>query len=549
MADISSPNTTTNANAVFEWLVSWGFRDNPFAQWEAGQEKELTNYFVKRPFFEPLFNDVKSAVVFAPRGGGKSAMRRMIQNESSPTLPSATTLVAPVTDFSQVAEGDMELSQLTLRHYLPILIKAIVSSTLEALAARPEALLRLAPDALTAWAQWVPLYALEELTSPRLLGLFLRRTRPSVVNDRLAQTLSSALRAGHPPLPDLNPTEAKIYRRLWDMRSGAPAQTEQRSALQNIQRLVETTLPVLATPPLMAQQIFVLIDGVDEYPLTQADARASAALLRPLLGSQQLLELPYLVLKFFLPAEQRAALLGVTRRDRLAIFDLRWDTPTPSGFADLRTLLRRRIAAFHAGGLGTLDEMCHPTLRHWLEGAMLEAAQSSPRRLLQLGYWLFMEHCRGQRVEPESEILPEDWERALQRVRVFDQDQPPAEDGPPSTVPSVSLVASSGSPRLRVDGRAKKAYRGASEIAGLSPLEYRLLEYLYRHQGQVCGKDELIQGLYDKNSWATTSDEAVSQLVKRLREKVEPNPAQPIYILTRKGRGYLLENPTPNDAP
>jgi hypothetical protein len=70
--------------------------------------------------------------------------------------------------------------------------------------------------------------------------------------------------------------------------------------------------------------------------------------------------------------------------------------------------------------------------------------------------------------------------------------------------------------------------------------EYLLWEYLQGHSNQVCEKDDLIRAIWpeDKIFSEGIRDDSLAQLVRRLRVKVEPNPAAPTFIHTIPGRGY-----------
>ena len=65
-----------------ELLQGLGFRLDPFAKTNADEEELLKSYFIEPPFFKAVYGDLstpKSAVVFAPRGGGKTALKRMLE--------------------------------------------------------------------------------------------------------------------------------------------------------------------------------------------------------------------------------------------------------------------------------------------------------------------------------------------------------------------------------------------------------------------------------------------------------------------------------------
>ncbi|MFQ5340253.1 MAG: winged helix-turn-helix domain-containing protein [Anaerolineae bacterium] len=74
-------------------------------------------------------------------------------------------------------------------------------------------------------------------------------------------------------------------------------------------------------------------------------------------------------------------------------------------------------------------------------------------------------------------------------------------------------------------------------VDGLTPMEFRLLELLYKNAGRVCPKYEIWQAVWPEFEEGM-ADYPIQKLVSRLRQKIEPNPSQPRYILTARGRGY-----------
>jgi len=70
----------------------------------------------------------------------------------------------------------------------------------------------------------------------------------------------------------------------------------------------------------------------------------------------------------------------------------------------------------------------------------------------------------------------------------------------------------------------------------LSPKEYELLRIMVQHAGKVLTHRFLLKEL-----WATPIDAQILRIyVRQLRHKIEPDPAQPQYILTETGIGYRL---------
>ena len=89
--------------------------------------------------------------------------------------------------------------------------------------------------------------------------------------------------------------------------------------------------------------------------------------------------------------------------------------------------------------------------------------------------------------------------------------------------------------------RQKQEVRVDGKQVTLSRKEYDLLVCLQSASGAMCTRDELISCVWPEAiDPSGVSDAAIDQLVHRLRIKVEPDPARPIRIVSRKGFGYML---------
>ncbi|MGC9393695.1 MAG: FHA domain-containing protein [Anaerolineae bacterium] len=75
----------------------------------------------------------------------------------------------------------------------------------------------------------------------------------------------------------------------------------------------------------------------------------------------------------------------------------------------------------------------------------------------------------------------------------------------------------------------------------LSSKEQALFDALYAAQGEVRSKQEIAETVWPEYQ-AQVYDYQVESLVKRLREKLEPDPRNPVLLLTVHGRGYKLVN-------
>ena len=73
----------------------------------------------------------------------------------------------------------------------------------------------------------------------------------------------------------------------------------------------------------------------------------------------------------------------------------------------------------------------------------------------------------------------------------------------------------------------------------LSAKEYALLAYMYEHAGRVCSKDEIAKAVWPEYK-GEVFDYQIESLIKRLRQKLEPDTDESHLIITLRGRGYRL---------
>ena len=74
----------------------------------------------------------------------------------------------------------------------------------------------------------------------------------------------------------------------------------------------------------------------------------------------------------------------------------------------------------------------------------------------------------------------------------------------------------------------------------LSALEYRLLLVFLNHRGQILSRDVLMEELWDI-SGEFVNDNTLTVYIKRLREKIELDPGNPVILRTVRGLGYRME--------
>lgn len=75
--------------------------------------------------------------------------------------------------------------------------------------------------------------------------------------------------------------------------------------------------------------------------------------------------------------------------------------------------------------------------------------------------------------------------------------------------------------------------------ASLTATEFRLLQFLGTHPGKVFTRDQVLDAVWRDMSFVTPR--SVDVYIRRLREKIEPDPEEPRYLKTVRGAGYKFE--------
>ena len=90
---------------------------------------------------------------------------------------------------------------------------------------------------------------------------------------------------------------------------------------------------------------------------------------------------------------------------------------------------------------------------------------------------------------------------------------------------------------ITLDLDARNAYKG-EELVMLTAKEFDVIEFLMRNAGKVYSREALLDTIW---AYEYRSDiRTVDVHIRRLREKLEKNPAQPQHILTKWGVGYYF---------
>lgn len=97
---------------------------------------------------------------------------------------------------------------------------------------------------------------------------------------------------------------------------------------------------------------------------------------------------------------------------------------------------------------------------------------------------------------------------------------------------------------IEVGGVSIDTTKGAASKDGkelfLTALEYRILLVFFNHKGMVLSREQLLEEIWDV-AGEFVNDNTLTVYIKRLREKIEDNPANPTIIKTVRGLGYRVE--------
>ena len=91
---------------------------------------------------------------------------------------------------------------------------------------------------------------------------------------------------------------------------------------------------------------------------------------------------------------------------------------------------------------------------------------------------------------------------------------------------------------VQINAALGKVYKNGQDVF-LSALEYRLLMTLANHAGQVLSRNQLLESIWDV-SGDFVNDNTLTVYIKRLREKIEDDPQNPVIIETVRGLGYRV---------
>ncbi len=348
-------------NTWFRWA---GFTFDPFIHLEASGDPRLSEYLVGHDAFTRVWGN-HIAWVFAPAGGGKTALRIAVARAcwvgQETNRPFPLSYVPPFLEWGHTHPS--------LDEHLTAIAQAGATTLLLALAYRPHWLLRL--------KQHERQRVLQTLTwnLPSPLGTYLEHCARTKSPEMLRKILDPAF-----PLRDTPRWE--IFQEWLDVmqmdikRSPPPSPSARWGALKDVLQ------NVLGFPA-----IYILADGFDAAPETAFAADTLVQSLAPLLEHLEAWAGERVYFKGFLPQETqdflRSRFPALARNEQVA--RIRW---TPDLLAEV---IRRRVYVATEGTFSSLDAVASAEVRD-VELTLAKEIVPLPREILVITRRLIKEH-------------------------------------------------------------------------------------------------------------------------------------------------------------
>jgi hypothetical protein len=348
---------------AIKFLSSFGFSENPFTSTNADREPDLAKYFVPPPYFASVRGDPAdptSNVILAPRGGGKTAQKVMLE-EFTQTEARSPVFCVTYDSFRPVNRSRM--SAVTLEWHLIQIVQRTIAGIITLIESGHGANLSASDKRVLSYAFRRFLGDLSAADAeqsfsavksiPDKITSFLSRHRNNIV------AVVSAIATGW--------GFSKI-----DIDS-AEAELREEPVSYLMARLVDIIRSFGFS------SVYILIDRVDEVPELGNDSDLSFRFIEPILTSLHVLEMNNVAFKVFLWDKTEDALSSSTfRRDRIPVHSLNWSQ------SELEDMLSKRIRAFSANSVSSVNDLIEDDNHLDLHRLVCLLSRGSPRDVIRL---------------------------------------------------------------------------------------------------------------------------------------------------------------------
>ncbi|GLV22127.1 hypothetical protein TomMM35A_19790 [Sphingobium sp. TomMM35A] len=356
-----------------KFLQSFGFQESPFSSTNADTEPNLAQYFVSPPYFSSVKgdpSDPKSNVILAPRGGGKTAQKVMLE-EHAETTQSNPVYCITYDNFRRLPKAgvrsvslDWHLTQI-IQRMLTGIASLIDEGHGENLSSSDKRVLSYC------FSQF-----LGSLTAADAQQAFASvKSMPEKAADFLKKH-------GHNMMAFVMAVAAR-----WGVGKPEFRQIESELREEPLSYIFERLISIVRGFGFSA--VYILVDRVDEIPQLLNDAESAFKFIEPLISDLYLLETKDCAFKLFL-WDQIDAYLGASsfRGDRIPVYTLNWSQ------AELEDMLSKRLKAYSNGRVASLNNLKDSTVDWDLHKMACALGKGSPRDVIRLVGRIVDEHTR-----------------------------------------------------------------------------------------------------------------------------------------------------------
>ncbi|WP_419818775.1 P-loop ATPase, Sll1717 family [Glaciibacter flavus] len=356
------------------FVTSRGFTGDPFAFTDSDREEKLADYFVPPPYFAGVIgtpNSPEPSIIFAPRGGGKSAQRRMVEE-------AGLDLEAPFLCINYSNFESMAGTTPPLADHLVQLSKLMTLALLAELDAEPDGIQYL--DAHD--KQVLKVSAQSFLSSLNVDEFQVAMGSVKTIGDKAGELWR---KYGGIVAAVIDGAMQKLGLNSISLPADLVTQAGNRasSAQYFFSQLVQIS------GKLAWQSVYVVIDRVDETDATSRKPQAAFELIRGLVTNLATVEHPGVAFKFFLWDQLRPiAVEAGVRTDRITEFRLSWSVE------ELSQMLAARLAAYSDGRVQSFNDVLEENVDIDVHLLLAHLCYGSPRDMIRMAKQIISEATR-----------------------------------------------------------------------------------------------------------------------------------------------------------
>ncbi|UVD79379.1 hypothetical protein NWE55_14805 [Myroides albus] len=322
---------------IEQFIHNLGFNINPFQYSNADKEVDhLDSYFIKPDYFEDVWGDPYnpvSNIIYAPRGGGKTAQRIMIEKRTK-----LSTDILAITYTNHDLSEFKKIDEVNLQYHLIYLNRLLLLSFFNRVNDE-----KFDFNSIFSFKERQYIY--------KLARIYLYDTPASFPNQAIQslKTLGDYAvdlwKGFKEPITNIIKQISKNKGLEIDLSKIEVDKKLEMSHKDNTFNIVDLLKKC------NYNSIYILVDKVDEQNLTGNNPSASFLLIKDLIKDLELLETPNLSFKFFLWDALKPYTVEAARPDRVFSYDLRWT------WGQIIEMLSKRVEAYSHGKITNFESL------------------------------------------------------------------------------------------------------------------------------------------------------------------------------------------------